>query len=347
MSDSPTATTPSICLIAIMKNESKILERFFRSAAPYVTDYVLLDTGSTDGSQERAVEIAAELEIPGTVVETQWTNFGEARTLLMQYARELSSSEWALQIDLDWELVLDTNDTSVNPFEFLNNLEEFQAAHLSIADQNLRWGLPQLTRLTHPWEYTGKVHESLTDNGKGGLVAAAVPGITAYHRADGANKTGRQERDLIMLQDETDPRSQFYYAQTLRDLGRHEEAIDNYLERANRIDGWDEEVYWSMLQAGRSYQDTRQIQLAINILLRAWALRPHRVEALCTICEIFIAEKNWMQAQTIAEVAIAQASTGRWRSDSLFIEEYRHTHGAEVLLAHIRQEQEQEQRNAV
>ena len=41
-----------ICLTVICKNESKVIERMLNSVLPILDYYVIVDTGSTDGTQE-------------------------------------------------------------------------------------------------------------------------------------------------------------------------------------------------------------------------------------------------------------------------------------------------------
>ena len=44
--------TPKICLNMIVKNESKIIERCIKSVYHLIDTWCIVDTGSTDGTQE-------------------------------------------------------------------------------------------------------------------------------------------------------------------------------------------------------------------------------------------------------------------------------------------------------
>ena len=45
----------TICLNMIVKNELKVLPRLFDSLIDYIDSYLIVDTGSTDGTQEYIV----------------------------------------------------------------------------------------------------------------------------------------------------------------------------------------------------------------------------------------------------------------------------------------------------
>ena len=41
-----------LCLAMIVKNEAHVIQRCLRSVKPYLKHWVVVDTGSTDGTQE-------------------------------------------------------------------------------------------------------------------------------------------------------------------------------------------------------------------------------------------------------------------------------------------------------
>src|SRR5690606_21344236 len=64
------------------------------------------DTGSTDGTQELVRRTLGDL--PGSLLEHDWVNFGHNREQALQAARELPESrgdDYVLWIDADEELV--------------------------------------------------------------------------------------------------------------------------------------------------------------------------------------------------------------------------------------------------
>lgn len=92
-------------------------------------------------------------------------------------------------------------------------------------------------------------------------------------------RAGRASAEGELERDPANTRTVFYLANTERDLGRAEEAIDLYEHRA-RMGGWAEEVYCSLLEAGRlKAEKTGDWPGAMDAFSRAWESRPQRLEA--------------------------------------------------------------------
>ena len=79
---------PTICLTMIVKNESEVIRRCIDSVRNYINYWVIVDTGSTDGTQELIKEIMNEYDIPGELHERPWVDFGHNRTESLQYAKD-------------------------------------------------------------------------------------------------------------------------------------------------------------------------------------------------------------------------------------------------------------------
>ena len=48
----PVTARPAICLNMIVKNEAHIVHEVLDACAPYISSWVIVDTGSTDGTQD-------------------------------------------------------------------------------------------------------------------------------------------------------------------------------------------------------------------------------------------------------------------------------------------------------
>ena len=77
LGDAPTPSKPkkpitekkTITLCMIVKNESKVIERCLASVLPVIDHWMILDTGSTDGTQEKIREFFNNVGIPGELHE--------------------------------------------------------------------------------------------------------------------------------------------------------------------------------------------------------------------------------------------------------------------------------------
>ncbi len=86
---------PTVGLSMIVKNEAETLRHCLQSVSGVVSQIVIADTGSTDGTVDIAREFGA------TVISVPWENhFANARNA----ALELMETEWVLVLDADEEL---------------------------------------------------------------------------------------------------------------------------------------------------------------------------------------------------------------------------------------------------
>src|SRR6187551_1453910 len=81
----------------IVKNEARVLKRCLDSVRPFVHHWIIVDTGSTDGTQEL---IRKELSgVPGELFERPWENFGHNRSEALALAR--GKADYILIMDAD------------------------------------------------------------------------------------------------------------------------------------------------------------------------------------------------------------------------------------------------------
>ena len=117
-----------------------------------------------------------------------------------------------------------------------------------------------------------------------------LDGWALIHHGDG--RTADQKLGVALAQledavnaDPSDARSVFYLAQTLRELGRWEEAVYWYLRRTEMA-GWDEETYYAHYQLGCLLCEHVGIDSGAAALLDAYRLRPTRNEALRVLANV-------------------------------------------------------------
>ncbi|MGH8581850.1 MAG: glycosyltransferase, partial [Gammaproteobacteria bacterium] len=91
----------TIGLCMIVKNEVHIIRRCLESVLPLI-DYVLVvDTGSSDGTQRVIRDFLREMVLPGQVIEEPWRDFAYNRSFALQKLRERPDIEYGLMIDAD------------------------------------------------------------------------------------------------------------------------------------------------------------------------------------------------------------------------------------------------------
>lgn len=85
-------STPRLSLCMIVRDEAALLPRFIASTAGLWDQFVAVDTGSSDGSQQLLAAAGAE------VIEIPWPDdFAKARNVALEHAR----GDWILVLDAD------------------------------------------------------------------------------------------------------------------------------------------------------------------------------------------------------------------------------------------------------
>lgn len=264
----------SICLSMIVKNEAQVIRRCLDSVRPIISHWVIVDTGSTDGTQDIIREYMKDM--PGELYERPWRDFAHNRSEALVLARP--HGEYSLIIDADDALALAPD------FE----LPELQADSyvVDIHDTATYYQRTQLVRNALPWRYQGVLHEYLTCEGAGQV--GHLP-VVMLRNHDGARRkdpqTYRKDAEILerALATEEDAflvsRYRFYLAQSYRDCGELAKAEDAYMQRAE-LGFWDEEIYMSLLEAGRLQENlNRDFDTVMQTFARAMKTVPHRAEA--------------------------------------------------------------------
>ena len=91
-----------IGLNMIVKNEAHVIERCLATVKPWIDHWVIVDTGSTDGTQEVIRNFLRD--IPGTLHERPWVDFSHNRNEALELARP--TADYLLFIDADETLAM-------------------------------------------------------------------------------------------------------------------------------------------------------------------------------------------------------------------------------------------------
>ena len=267
----------TISLSMIVKNEAHVIARCLASVRPLIAHWSIVDTGSTDGTQD-VIERALD-DLPGSLHARPWRDFATNRNEALALARPHG----------DYVLVIDADDTLEYAPDFRMPALTHDSYELRILDASIVYARTHLGRSALPWRWRGVLHEFIACEAphQGG---GTVPGVWMRRNHDGARRrsTRTYQRDAAVLEAalsaETEPfmraRYTFYLAQSYRDCGQREKSAETYLARAG-MGFWDEEVFVSLLSAGRLMRDLgRPFEATLATLEQASAVCPWRAEAL-------------------------------------------------------------------
>lgn len=272
---------PKIVLTMIVKNEAHVIERCLASVRPLIDAYCIVDTGSTDGTQD--VIRNALSGMPGEVFDRPWQDFGTNRSEALELARPFG--DYSLMIDADVVCVI---DPALDPEEFRKGLtEDF---YRIMFKDHLEYQRPMISTTHLPFTYRGVLHEYL-DAPEGATDGGILDGLHYRSHTDGASWANPNkylqdaETFLKAIVEQRDPdltgRYIFYMAQSFRDAGVYEAAARAYRDRAE-MPGWEQENYVAWLWHARMLRKLeRPLSEILDALMRAQEVVPTRAEAWC------------------------------------------------------------------
>lgn len=262
-----------LCLVMIVKDEAPVIKRCLEAVIDVIDYWVIVDTGSTDGTQQLITDILQN--IPGQLYERPWVDFGHNRSEAMRFAR--GKGRYALVVDADEVLIVAPN--------FDSRSLSADAYMVKAEYGELRYLRKQILRNDLDWRYEGILHEhAVCEQSVHEDIAEGIAFIV-HHDGARARDSDTYRRDALLLETAliTEPdnsRYVFYLAQSYRDLGDFQLAYRNY-ERRKKMGHRTEEVWfsqyqmaWLSLQMGASWTDV------LDAFLAAYQENPSRAEPL-------------------------------------------------------------------
>ena len=300
----------TLCLNMIVKDEAPVIRRCLEAARPLIDSWVIVDTGSTDGTQDIVREVLGDL--PGELHERPWVDFGTNRSEAIELARGKA----------DYLLFLDADDTIHVPDgyvlpELVADCYDIEFVHAEVTYRRVC-----VVNNALPWRFEGVLHEHPE---YGQPVVPAQLDLRIRFGGDGnrsqQSTVEKYAHDAEVLEralaeDPDNTRYAFYLAQSYKDSQQLEKALGAYDHRATMA-GFDEEVYCSLVEAGRLAKRLGHPPAEIiDRFLRAHDARPTRVEALGELAVFCREQGRWASARTFAERGLGIAPS----TDVLFVE---------------------------
>lgn len=288
----------TICLNMIVKDEAHVLRELFESVADSIHHWVIVDTGSTDGTQELVRSWFAAKGIPGELFERPWRDFGHNRSEALRLADGRADYVW----------VMDADDKLHGRLPFGDLTHDSYALRYGV---DFTYWRKQLFRSGLGWRYVGVLHEYAHSDVANTAARLAGDYHVESRRLGARNRDPRKyhkdaavfERALVDEPDNT--RYWFYLGQSWFDAGEPARAKAAYQRRV-QLGGWNEEVYYAQLRVGLCEEllgaDSAQV---VHALLQAHQIRPTRAEALYHLARHCRERKQWNLGLLFAEAACA------------------------------------------
>lgn len=261
---------PTICLNMIVKNESEIITRLLTTVLPIIDTYCICDTGSTDMTKEIIKEFFDMRCIDGKIIEEPFKNFGHNRTVALNAAKDMA--DYLLFLDADMKLIIDPefdkSKLTADVYTFAQGSNTFNYFNVRLIKTSLNF---RCIGSTHEYyDITGSRKEE------------QLRTIKINDIGDGGCKEDKFIRDIRLLEEDLkenpkNERTYFYLANSYKNAGNLEKAIENYKKRI-AIGGWIEENWYSRLELGKCYMKTGEEAEAIKTWLEAYGYHPKRAE---------------------------------------------------------------------
>lgn len=277
---------PLVSLLMIVKDERYAIEKTLASTLPYVDRFTILDTGSTDGTQEIIEQLSTQYGVSGRVFEEPFVDFSTSRNRCIELADR----------EATYFLTMDANDELRAGGDLIGWCERYrskQAAEFHSFLMRVKWNheiftMQRLFRGNAGCRYRGVVHEYLETEQAPTLT---VENAYIFHerRTDEGKSRERWQRDCLLLEEElrrkpNDLRSLFYLAQSCVSTERYGDGFDYYTRRAE-LGGEDEETYIALFrraELGEHFLGYSWNELE-DMYMRAYRHSPDRADALVRI----------------------------------------------------------------
>lgn len=324
-SHAPANRRATICLNMIVKDESEVIRRCLDSVRPFIDSWVIVDTGSTDGTQ--AIIREHLKHIPGELFERPWVDFGHNRSEAIALAGARA----------DYLFVIDADEILDLPKSFALPALTADIYSLTVRHVGTEFGRFCLMSTRKEWRYIGVLHEYPTADGEFSKGSLYGPIIRCLEMQGGRSKNKtmaeKYSSDARILEkalrkEPDNARYVFYLAQSYRDAGELQKSLKTYDRRA-AMGGWDEEVWYSLYQVAKLSERLKlPPELVTHRYLQAYQYRFRRAEPLVDLARLYRERKQYVLAHLFAERAIktkrpddilfVDAGTYTWRA----IDEY-------------------------
>lgn len=315
-----------ICLNMIVKNECKVIRRCLESVKPMVDSWLIIDTGSRDGTQEIIVDCMRK--IPGALYERPWVNFSVNRNEALVLANQHSEADYLLFIDADEKL----------HFSQRFVMPEWTAdAYLGIIRLTGGSELSRtfLVRRTLNCYWRGVVHEELICRRKKSVEVVRDPIIYSLGDGNRSEDRSRYFRDAkhlegVLADDPDNERILFLLAQCYLGARSFERALQLYRERAAMDSGWEGEIYLSLYAIAQIERICkRENSLWIASYWKAFRYYPHRAEPLFWINTHHLTNRDYLIGYELAKRALRIS----YPEDTLPIERWIYEYGLLMQLS--------------
>lgn len=293
----------TICLNMIVKDECSVIGRCLESIQNLIDYWVIVDTGSTDGTQQLIRELLKN--IPGELHERAWVNFEHNRNEALKLAK--NKCDYLLFIDADEYFVYSDS------FEMPELGQDCYIVPVQLISGSVLYR-KLLVKSQLDWSWIGVIHEEIL-SGQAQFYAI-LNGVTNRALQDGRRSIdpAKYLRDAAILEEalRSDPNNSryvFYLALSYGNGINHSKSLENHEKRVAMGGNCEEEIFFSMMMIGVMQEMLKmEPTKIIQSYCKAYRYRPTRSEPLCALAQYFMRAKNYLMGYLLAQIACSISS---------------------------------------
>jgi glycosyltransferase involved in cell wall biosynthesis/tetratricopeptide (TPR) repeat protein len=271
-----------IHLCIMVKNGGEMFEKVLTENLPIIDRWTILDTGSTDGTQDVVRRVLAGKK--GQLFEEPFLNFRDSRNRCLDLAS--TACKFTLMLD-------DTYAVRGDLRSFLNTVRSDQVANsfsLLILSDDMEYYSNRILKAADKLRYIYTIHEVIQQKDNVPVVIPKEAATIFDYRADYMEKRtmDRKRYDLdrlfdMLKEDPTNPRHLYYLGQTYNLLEDWTNAAKYFELRAtSELEGFKQEAVDSYFELARLYNFKlgKPWDLCEETYKKAFDLDPSRPESL-------------------------------------------------------------------
>jgi tetratricopeptide (TPR) repeat protein len=237
-------------------NNSAIIAEALASAVEWVDICLVIDTGVTDDTLEVARRVAGDKY---RCRRFPWIDdFAAARNFALE-AAAAEGADWAVTLDTDERMELGNVDLRAV-------LESARNDVFMMFSSNDEYAKERCFRLPAKERFEGPTHEAYPAYRGTVATLAGVRFRELEKSAHALRRKFERDREILVRHVQAhpkDPRWHYYLGESLKNLGRLEEAVAAY-DACAKLRGWNEESAWACYRAAECLSRLQRHQEAVD-----------------------------------------------------------------------------------
>lgn len=307
-------------LSMIVKNETHVLPRLLNSVSPVIDYWVIVDTGSTDGTQDLIRKFFDEKGIPGQLIQADWKDD-------FSYARNISLEE--IEKHVDYGMWIDADEEFCREPGFTKEAmlaSGFDSISLRTVYGKVDYTRKNIWKTGKNFKWNGPIHELLGSTEE--VTGTVAPKVHVVVRPEGSSWSNIREKYLShakilenFVSTTNDPRWVFYTAQSYRDAGEYPTSIEWYKKRAAMNTGFPEEVFVSKFMVAKLSEGIGKSKVeCTNLYQDAHAADPFRGESIKGLIQMYQRLQDWENAYVFSLYGIRYNRNNPYPNRILFLD---------------------------